>query len=137
DSFNVEEGHVIPSLIAKFYEAQLHGSSVSAWGTGSAIRDFTYSSDISEALIKIFQNLTGAVNMGSGYRHAIREIVNVLQEETGVAVDWDSSKPDGQLVRYYNLDRLKSTGFSASVPLPEGIRTTYNWFKENASSARR
>lgn len=137
DSFNIEEGHVIPSLVAKFHTAKRNGSSVKAWGSGVAIRDFSYADDTARALVAILHNLEGAVNMGSGMRHPIRDIVDTLQALTGVPVEWDASKPDGQLVRYYNLDRLMSTGFTARVALPEGIRSTYEWYEKNWETARK
>lgn len=137
DSFNKEEGHVIPSLIAKFFEAKQEGKPVSVWGSGSAVRDFTYSEDAAQALIAILNNLEGPVNMGSGQRHSIRDIVEILEELTGVKVEWDASKPDGQLVRYYNLDKLKSAGFEAKNSLKEGIYKTYKWYSENWHNARK
>lgn len=137
DCFNVEEGHVTPSLIAKFYKANKNGTPVKVWGTGSAIRDFTHSTDVARALLCILRNIEGPVNMGSGQRHQIRDIVDILQSLTGVPVDWDSSKPDGQLVRYYNLERLSRTGFKPSVTLEDGVRSTYDWYAANNSVARR
>ena len=136
DNFNVEKGHVTPSLIAKFYDAKTKGLPVKVWGTGTAIRDFTYSSDVARALIDILRNLEGPVNLGSGQRHSIRDIVNILHLKTGVTVEWDSRKPDGQLKRYYNLERLQSTGFKANVSLEEGLILTYDWYIENWPNVR-
>lgn len=137
DNFNIEDGHVTPSLIAKFFDAKRNGTPVSVWGTGAAIRDFTFAEDVARALMAILLHVEGPINMGSGQRHPIREIVNTLHELTGVPVVWDSNKPDGQLVRYYNLDRLGSTGFAAGVTLSEGLRRTYDWYEKNSTVARR
>jgi GDP-L-fucose synthase len=137
DSFNAEEGHVIPSLVAKFFDAARQNKAVSAWGSGIAIRDFSYCDDTANALIAILKNLEGPVNMGSGMRHPIRDIVDTLQAITNVPVEWDASKPNGQLVRYYNLDKLESTGFKAKVSLSEGVRQTYEWYSANSDSARK
>jgi GDP-L-fucose synthase len=137
DSFNVEEGHVIPSLIAKFHEAKRSGTSVKVWGGGVAVRDFTYADDTARALIAILRNLEGAVNMGSGQRHPIRDIVDTLHTLTGVPVEWDATKPDGQLVRYYNLDHLASTGFVAQTSLADGVRYTYEWYEQNHEHVRK
>lgn len=137
DNFNVEEGHVTPSLVAKFHQAKLNETPVKVWGTGAAIRDFTYSVDVARALLAILRNVEGSVNMGSGHRHAIRDIVNILHSLTGVPVEWDSAKPDGQLVRYYNLDRLQSTGFKAEVTLEDGVSSTYDWYAANSKIARK
>lgn len=137
DNFNIEEGHVTPSLISKFHQAKMESTSVSVWGSGVAIRDFSHCDDTADALIKLFYNLEGAVNLGSGMRHPIRDIVEALQEITSVPVDWDSSKPDGQLVRFYNLDRLMETGFQPKISLNDGVKQTYDWYARNYGTARR
>ncbi len=137
DNFNVEEGHVTPSLVAKFYEAKENNTAVKVWGSGVAIRDFSHCDDTADALISIFYHLEGAVNLGSGMRHPIRDIVEALQDVTGVPVEWDSEKPDGQLVRYYNLDRLMGTGFAPKVGLKDGVKRTYEWYADNHETARR
>lgn len=137
DSFNTDEGHVIPSLVAKFFKASAEGKPVTVWGSGVAIRDFTYSDDTATALIAILRNSEGPVNMGSGMRHPIRDIIDTLHEITKVPVEWDSCKPDGQLVRYYNLDKLQSAGFKPLISLKEGVRRTYEWYAANSEMARR
>ncbi len=136
DSFNIEEGHVVPSLVAKFFKAKNERTHVNVWGSGIAIRDFSYCDDTANALIAILEGIEGAVNLGSGMRHPIKDIVDTLQELTGVPVEWDASKPNGQLVRYYNLEKLKSTGFQPKTGVKEGIKKTYGWYAENWASAR-
>jgi GDP-L-fucose synthase len=137
DSFNIEDGHVIPSLVSKFHKAKMDGNKVSVWGTGAAIRDFTYSSDMAKALELILQNIEGPVNAGSGFRHRIRDIVDELTSITGVEVAWDSTKSDGQLVRYYELDRLEACGFEPEVSLVDGIRKTYEWYEATYPNVRK
>jgi GDP-L-fucose synthase len=137
DSFNIEEGHVIPSLVAKFFDAAREKRPVKAWGSGVAIRDFSHCDDTAAALIAILRHIEGPVNLGSGLRHPIRDIVDALHEISGVPVEWDTSKPDGQLVRFYNLDKLQSTGFRAKIGLKEGVRKTYEWYAANFASARK
>ena len=45
DKFDVEFGHVVPSLIKKFYDAKKSGGTVLVWGDGSAQRDILYVKD--------------------------------------------------------------------------------------------
>ena len=135
DSFNINDGHVIPSLISKFYNARINSKSVNVWGTGVAIRDFTHSYDMANALLKIMLNYEGAINAGSGFRHKIKDIVDCLSEYTGVKVEWDQNKPDGQLVRYYNLDKLFSIGFTPKITLEKGIISTFKWYEDNVNSS--
>jgi GDP-L-fucose synthase len=138
DKFDVEHGHVTPSLVRKFFEAKRSGGRVSVWGNGSARRDFIYASDVAAALVAIMEAVDGPVNMGSGNVHSIREIVDALADITGLAdrVDWDASKPNGQDYREYDLSTLHGTGFRPVVPLPEGLALTYAWYQESYSQAR-
>jgi GDP-L-fucose synthase len=137
DSFNIDEGHVIPSLVAKFHRATLDGNPVSVWGSGVAIRDFSYCDDTALALITILKSIEGPVNLGSGLRHPVSDIVKTLQRISMADVRWDSSKSDGQLVRFYNLDKLSNAGFKAQVSLQDGIERTYAWYVAHASVARK
>ena len=134
DSFNIEDGHVIPSLVAKFHRAKINSQSVKVWGSGIAIRDFTHSIDMASALLSIMVNFEGEINAGSGFRHPIKDIVDCLKNHTNVKVEWDKDKPDGQLVRYYNLDKLFSIGYSPKISLNKGVIETYEWYEKNYES---
>lgn len=129
DNFDVKYGHVIPSLIKKFYDASLHKAKVKAWGTGVAKRDFSYSQDTARALVCLMDKGEGAINIGSGFIHPIKDIVDILCEITGREVEWQKEKPNGQLERYYDLSKLKSLGFKANVPLHAGLKKVYDWYK--------
>ena len=136
DNFNTETGHVIPSLIAKFHRARATTGVVSPWGSGIAMRDFTHANDMAAALLHVLENFEGVINIGSGYRHRIEEIVTILAKLTGVQVSWDRSKPDGQLHRYYNLDKVKALGFTPRWDLVNGVIETYKWYDSNTDIAR-
>lgn len=140
DSFDIENGHVIPSLVSKFHAAAQSGTKVVPWGTGSAKRDFTYSSDVAEALVAMMQDGQGAMNMGSGNVHPIRDIIEALAEISGIGMDrveFDTSKPDGQEYRYYDVTKLFDLGFRPQVGLRDGLEKTYEWFAENFDAARK
>ncbi|MDE2410465.1 MAG: NAD-dependent epimerase/dehydratase family protein [Sphingomonadales bacterium] len=140
DSFDMFNGHVIPSLVHKFRDAAVSGGRVLAWGTGSAKRDFTYSKDVADALLAIMERGHGAINMGSGRVNAIRDIIEGLAEVSGIGmdrVDFDTSKPDGQEYRYYDVSKLFDLGFRPQVSLEDGLRATYSWFNDNYDQARK
>jgi GDP-L-fucose synthase len=130
DSFDIEYGHVTPALVAKFFKAKRDGMPVRIWGSGIAVRDFSHADDAALGLLAVLRHTEGPINLGSGMRHAIREIVEVLVEATGgtVKIEWDASKPDGQHRRFYDMSRLWATGFRPRVTLREGVKTTYDWY---------
>src|SRR5579872_6377127 len=52
DNFDLESSHVIPALIRKCWEAkQSHAAEITAWGTGSATREFLYVEDAAESIV--------------------------------------------------------------------------------------
>jgi len=131
DKFDPINGHVIPSLISKFYNAKKENGRVLVWGNGSAKRDFMYVKDVAEALFQIMSKINGEVNLGSGQIYSIKEIVNILGEITGMSsnIDWDSEKPNGQDYRAYDLSRLNATGFECKYDMKKGLTETWNWYK--------
>lgn len=131
DKFDIEGGHVVPSLIAKFRSAELAGGPVAVWGDGSAQRDFMYVKDAARVAMTVMLKLDGIVNMGSGTVWSIRQIVDALGRVTGLAdrVEWDANKPNGQAYRAYDLSRLASIGFVCSYPIEVGLRETWEWYR--------
>jgi len=131
DKFDPINGHVIPSLISKFYNAKKRNGRVSVWGNGSAKRDFMYVKDVVNALFQIMSKINGVINLGSGRIYSIKEIVNLLGEitEMNSSIDWDSEKPNGQDYRAYDLSRLDSTGFKCKYEMRSGLTETWDWYK--------
>lgn len=137
DRFDPEHGHVVPSLIAKFHRAATHGGGVDIWGTGIAERDFIFADDAADALILIGARLEGAVNVATGHVCPIRQVVDILSAHTGVVdIRWDETKPNGQLERSYNIDRLASLGFRPKTTIEQGLVRTMDWYTENYPNVR-
>lgn len=134
DKFDTLNGHVIPSLIKKFYLKKLKDVPLVIWGDGSARRDFLYVSDASEAIKIIMEDLRGPINLGSGSVCSIMEIVKFLCEITQVPfseIVWDKNKPNGQDHRAYNLNKLQAAGFKSKYSIQEGLKKTWSWYQGN------
>lgn len=139
DKFDEHHGHVMPSLISKFHRAVCEGGDVNVWGDGSPQRDFLFSGDAARALCVIAERGEGAINLATGQFVRIRDLVDTLVEVTGFKgrVIWDPTKPNGQMLRHYAIDRLAGLGFSPDVSLRAGVEQTYAWFVDNVAQARR
>ncbi|MFN7709536.1 MAG: GDP-L-fucose synthase family protein [Holosporales bacterium] len=139
DKFDENYGHVIPSLVSKFYRAVEYGEPLTVWGTGSPQRDFLFSFDAAYALRLVAEKYSGAINIASGQAFSIRETVNILSEVSGYkgVVQWDLSKPDGQKMREYDVSRLKQLGFKPRYTFQEALAITYEWYRSNISKVRR
>lgn len=133
DKFDTEFGHVVPSLIKKFYDAKRRGEKVVVWGNGSAKRDFMYVKDAARVGLAIMQNINGPANIGSGTVYSIRDMVDMIADITDMKdhVVWDETKPNGQDYRAYDLAKINSIGFNCQFTIRQGLEETWAWYVEN------
>jgi GDP-L-fucose synthase len=134
DNFDLETSHVIPAFIRKFVEAkQGDESTVVAWGSGEATREFLYVEDAAEGILLAAEHYDQPepVNLGSGQEIKIRELAGLIQDLTDFHGDltWDTRRPDGQPRRCLDTTRAwQAFGFRAQTPLQEGLRQTIQWY---------
>lgn len=131
DKFDPINGHVIPALIRKFYEAKRDGTPVTVWGDGSARRDFIYVKDAARVVQTVMANVIGPINMGTDSIWRIAEIVRVLRKISGLPKEhilWDTSKPNGVDYRAYDLTMLNNTGFQPAYSIAGGLQETWDWY---------
>jgi GDP-L-fucose synthase len=133
DNFNLEQSHVIPALIRKYMEARDRGdATITALGTGKPTRDFVYAGDVAATVPWFLANYDSSdpVNISSGTRTSIRELAEAIKAATGFEGDivWDTSKPDGQMDKIFDVTRLHELGLSCDTPLEVGLKRTAAWF---------
>jgi len=138
DNFDLENSHVLPALIRKFDDAKNSGaSSVTLWGSGSPRREFLHADDLGRACLFLLENYDDdvAINVGVGEDISIKELAELIQTVTAFegVIDWDSSKPDGTPRKLLDVSRATDLGWEAEISLEEGIRSTYEWYKEHKS----
>ena len=138
DNFDLQTSHVIPALIRKMVEAHERGDEeIVLWGDGTPTREFLYVDDCALGLALAAERYDGAdpVNLGTGEEIAIRDLAELVREETGFAgeIRWDASQPNGQPRRRLDTSRARELfGFEAEVPLREGIARTVAWYRAQA-----
>jgi GDP-L-fucose synthase len=138
DNFDLESSHVIPALIRKCLEAkQARAAEITAWGTGSATREFLYVEDAAEGIVAAAERHSkpDPVNLGSGGEISIRDLTELIRSLAGFegSVRWDVTKPDGQPRRCLDTSRaLAEFGWRAKTPLRDGLHRTITWFSEEA-----
>jgi GDP-L-fucose synthase len=141
DNFDLDNSHVLPALIRKFHDAKTQGQpTVTLWGTGSPKREFLHADDLGRACLFLLENYDDdvAINVGVGEDVSIKELAELIQGVVGFqgTIDWDSSKPDGTPRKLLDVSRISALGWKAHISLEDGLRSTYEWYKDNGSSAR-
>ena len=141
DNFDLKSSHVLPAMIRKFHEAKLNNhASVELWGTGSPMREFLHADDLGQAVSFALENKLDEYlyNVGTGVDLTIKELANLIRETVGHQgeIIWDNTKPDGTPRKLMDNSKLEAQGWSSSIQLSDGIKSTYEWFKDWHSKIR-
>lgn len=136
DNFDLNTSHVLPALMRKIDTAKQDGSdTVTVWGSGSPRREFMYVRDLADALVFILQNYSAEehINVGISSDVTIGELAELIAGIVGWdgRFEHDRSKPDGTPRKLMDSTRLLDMGWQASTGLADGIRATYEWYREN------
>lgn len=139
DHFDLEGSHVLPAMLAKFYSAAQPGSSgaVRLWGDGTPRREFLHVDDLAAAALRILESgQRGTYNVGYGTDITIAELADRVARITRFkgAIEWDTSRPNGTMRKLLDSTRVRSLGWSPQISLDEGIKSTYEWFRNHAAS---
>ena len=132
DNFDSENAMVIPSMIKKFDECK--DDEISLWGDGSPIRDFIFSEDVANGMLKVVKNkFKKPINLGSGKGYSIKELAETIKKilKKDVRINWDTSKPNGDKIRIMNVENYKKINFKNKFSLEKGLIETINWYLNN------
>jgi GDP-L-fucose synthase len=136
DNFRSNESHVVPAMIRRYSEAKRDNVPfVEMWGTGAPTRDFTYVGDVAKLMPFFIDGYdeVGPVNLCTATSTSIcmlAETIARLARYQG-EIRWDTSKPDGQMVKIFSNQRMKSLGLSCDTTLEDGLQRTIAWFERN------
>ena len=139
DNFRTEESHVIPAMIRRYYEAKHSGDKqIVMWGTGKPRRDFVYAGDVAAVFPYFIDQYDSSdpVNISTGSATSIRDLAELIRGATGFRgeIVWDTSKPDGQMEKIFDVKRLGQLGLSCNTSLRDGLSRTIDWFTRNYAS---
>jgi GDP-L-fucose synthase len=141
DNFSREGSHVLPALIRRFVEArEADAPVVTNWGTGSPLREFLHVDDLASAIGFLLDNYDDAstINVGTGTDQSIRDISELVADAVGYTgeIEWDTTKADGSPRKLLDVSRLRSLGWEPAISLPDGIRSTVEWYDEHRQTSR-
>jgi UDP-glucose 4-epimerase len=128
-------GHAYAAVVPTFIKCALAGESLPVHGDGKQTRDFTFVDSVVSVLSDaLFRRVTApeAVNLASGTRVSLLELISSLEESLGHPVPVEHMKPRPGDVRdsLADLTRLRRL-FPEFQPTPmeQGLRATVAWFQ--------
>ena len=142
DNFDLENGHVIPSIIRKVYEAKQSGSDIVLWGDGTPLREFTYSKDLAKILLFLLEKYDRIepINVGNTNECSIKEIAMIIADILDYQgnIVWDTSKPKGQMRKPSDNSKLLNMGWNKEdySDFRTSLEKTCQWFLDNYPNVR-
>jgi GDP-L-fucose synthase len=139
DNYDLQNAHVLPTLIRKFHEAKQNGDpAVTIWGTGTPMREFLHADDLASACVYLMENYNeeGLVNIGTGVDVTITELAMFIKEIVGYegTLVYDHTKPDGTPRKLMDVSKLTNLGWKYSIDLKAGLKRVYDDYLNTHSS---
>jgi len=144
DNYHLKDSHVIPGLIHKIYNAKKNGTDLTAWGTGSPLRQFIYSKDLARLFIWTLEEYDSIepiiLSVPEESEVSIKDIVHMVAKAADFKgkIVFDTTKSDGQHKKTACNNKLKRLlpDFKFT-PIEEGIKASVDWFFQNYDIARK
>jgi GDP-L-fucose synthase len=132
EHLSFDKSHFVGSLVKKLQDNK---ESVTMLGTGSAIRDFIYITDATEAICRyaeLSKSTCSATNISTGCATSIFEMTKTLTNivNPDIKIIWGDKKDDGAAYKVLNNDKmLQDIGFHPMTSIEQGLTQTWNFFK--------
>ena len=141
DNYNLENGHVIPSLIHKFFLAQKSNKDVEIWGSGNPLREFIYSEDVARLTELLLENYTEGtpVILSTGQEISIKEVSYMIADIMSFKgnIIFDTSKPEGQHRKPSDNSAIKKMFPDFQfTSVKAGLEKSIEWFTTNYPKVR-
>ena len=133
DNFDINNGHVVPSLIHKFYLGKKRNKNVYVWGKSSTKRCFLFSKDAARMIVEIMNENIKVINLSSKNEVTIGELSSKISKilDFKKKVIWKNTPFKAAKRRSLDLSILRKMGIKEKYSLEDGLKETIEWFKKN------
>ena len=128
-------------VLSRFMLAVIQGQRLVVYGDGEQSRDFTYIENVVDQTLRACekQSASGMVfNGGTGARIRINQVLKLLEKVTGKKIQAKYEPPRNGDIRDSQADislARKVLGYEPRVHFEEGLRRTWEWYKNNFSES--
>jgi UDP-glucose 4-epimerase len=124
-------------VLSRFIFALLDGKQPVVFGDGEQSRDFTYVDNVVDLTLKACEapGASGKVfNGGTGARITLNQVLKLLEKISGKSAkaEYDPPRTGDILHSQADIQQAgKILGYKPSVDFEEGMRRTWDWYKQN------
>lgn len=142
DNFNLKDAHVIPALIHQCYLAIQNNTDFIVKGTGAPLRQFIYSKDLANIIIKLLYSDKQVNNLiiSVSDEISIKEIATKIAKQLNYnkPIQFDDTYRDGQFKKTVSNTLLIDTFNDITfTELDIGLKNTIEWFINHYDIARK
>jgi nucleoside-diphosphate-sugar epimerase len=129
-------------VLSQFMLAVLEGRSPTIYGDGEQSRDFIYIENVVDLTLRAAETPGASavvLNGGTGRRITLNEVVRLLGELTGKKIVANYGPPREGDIRDSQADislAKQTLGYEPRVQFPEGLRRTWEWYRQHYSTKR-
>jgi GDP-L-fucose synthase len=134
DTFDSENGHVIPSLISKAVNSlEKNQGTFEVWGNSESSRDFLYIKDAAKVIVYLMNNGAGIYNISTGKAKSMHELATSISKclSNKVVPVWNAKEPIGISERLVSNKKLINLGFDEYTDFDASIQKTISWYKRS------
>jgi UDP-glucose 4-epimerase len=128
--------HGEAGVVAIFLQKMLAGINPIINGDGEQTRDYVFVKDVAQAnILALASEKSGVYNIGNGVETSVNALFTLLNKNFGdrFTEEHGESKPGEQKTSSLNAAKAKQElSWQSSLPLEEGLKQTYEWFKNDA-----
>ena len=127
DNYDLENSHLIPALLRKFYYAKnLNEDYVEIWGDGTPFREFLHVDDCASACIFLMQNYNDSqfLNIGTGVEHSISRVAELIKSKMNFngRLHYNKKYPNGTPRKLLDVSKIHKLGWRHTISFEEGIQ---------------
>jgi UDP-glucose 4-epimerase len=132
-------GSPYSGVVAAFCYALLRGEQPRIDGDGLQSRDFTYVEDVVRGVRMALRAETegcAVVNLATGKSHTVLDLLRILAERAGAAVEPRFDPPRAGDVRHSlaDIERARALlGYAPRVSFADGLAQTFEWYRRTCA----
>jgi UDP-glucose 4-epimerase len=113
----------------------LRGEPLTIWGDGTVIRDYIHVNDLSESIISLLNASfsSGIYNIGSGEGHSLLDVVEMLEQLTGMKlnVNYSAGRSCDPAIITLDITKIKSVIEFKPLNLRDGLKLYLEELRDN------
>jgi GDP-L-fucose synthase len=144
DNFNLDDGHVLPSLIHKCFISKQLDKDFVICGSGKPLRQFIFSLDLAKIIMILLEknvNENIIISVPEEHEISIGDLGKLvaINFDTEDKVIFDTSFSDGQYKKTVGISKLKEIigDDFKFTNIEDGIKLTVEWFVSNFPNIKR